>query len=134
MFQQDNRQSGYTALILVTIVSSVVLIVALLLSSLSLTETTISNDNAFSERALQLADSCADEAILRLNREFNGEEPTYTGGTLNINSNSCTITVTPSGSNRIVDITAIYQTNTTKKIQLTVQMSPSFDVVSWQEQ
>lgn len=134
MYQPDNKQKGYTSLILVIIVSAVVLIIAILVSSLSLNETIIGNEDSKSEKALQLADTCSHEAVLRLSREFNGEGGVYAGGTLNIGSDSCTITITPSGSNRVVDVESTLQGNTNKKIQLTIQMSPTFDVLSWQEQ
>lgn len=127
-------QKGYAVLLMVLVVSAAVLVIVLTISSIGINETLISSDDQQSERSFQIADACADESILRLNREFEGEEGAYTGGTLNFGSDSCTISVTTVGSNREVDIVSTVNGKINRKIQVVVQMTPSFSVLSWQEQ
>lgn len=131
---KNTHEQGYTVLIVVLMISAAVLVVVLALSSLGINETLISADDQQSEKSFQIAEACTDEAIIRLNRSFNGEEGVYSGGTLNFGTDSCTIGVVVAGSNRQVDVVSTVNGKINRKIQVIVQMSPSFSVLSWQEQ
>lgn len=72
------------------------------------------------------AESCAEEAILRLTRDLS-----YTGGTLILNQVTCTISVTGSGPYTI-DVAAVAN-SFTRNIQVVLDLSGGVDVVSWQE-
>ncbi|MBU1167137.1 hypothetical protein KKC60_01870 [Patescibacteria group bacterium] len=130
----QSKQSGQVALIAILIVSAAVLVVSLAVSSLGLNEMLMGFEGQQSERAFQIADTCADEGVLRLRRVYDGEEASYSGGTLTFGSDSCTIAVTVAGSNRILDVTSTVNSKINRKIQTVVQVSPSFQVLSWQEQ
>ncbi len=127
------NQSGQIALIAILIISAAVLVVSLAISSMGINEALMSFDEQRSENAFQIADGCIDEAILRLRRVKDGEEASYNGGTLNFGSNSCTITITTQGQNRIIDVTATVNSTIIRKIQATVRWNPSFALTSWQE-
>lgn len=132
--KKTNTQKGYTVLILVLVVAAGVLAIVLALSSQGLNETLISADDQTGERSFQIAEACIDEAVIRLSREFNGEEAAYTGGTLNFGSDSCTITITDLGTSRQVDVVSTVNTKINRKIRAVVQMTPTFELTSWQEQ
>jgi len=81
-------------------------------------------------QSLLAAESCAEEAMLRLSRSSS-----YTGGTLGVGESTCTITVTgtPCGSCTI-DV-ASTRDNFTRNIQVGVTVSgSSVDITSWEEE
>jgi uncharacterized protein YpmB len=129
-----NKESGQVALIAILIIAAAVLVVSLAASSMGVNEMIMSDDEKQSEQALRIADACVDEAVLRLRRVYDGEEVSYTGGTLNFGSDSCTITVTAQGDNRIIDVTSTVGSEVNRKIRVVVQWSPSFTFINWQEQ
>ncbi len=81
-----------------------------------------------SERAFALADGCTDEALLRLSRNAS-----YTGGTLSVGSDSCTIVVSGSGGTRVISISATVGGNT-RKLLINVSISGStVTITKWSE-
>ncbi|MBU1118378.1 hypothetical protein KKH43_00665 [Patescibacteria group bacterium] len=128
------KQRGQIALISVLIIAAAALIVALAMSSGGINESIISFDDEQSERAFQIADACVDEGLLRLQRVHAGEEVSYSGGTLNFGTDSCTITVTVLGSNRVVDVESTVNAKIHRKIQAIAQWTPTYELISWQEQ
>lgn len=72
-----------------------------------------------SERALTVADSCLHEALLGLK-----QNEMYSGGSLSLGSDSCTISVNGFGDARTITVTATSR-QTTREIQATVNLSAS---------
>lgn len=127
------KQNGQIALIAVLIISAAVLIVSLVISSIGVNETLISFDDQQGEQSFLIASSCADEALMRLQRVKAGEEATYIGGTLNFGTDSCIITVTPQVNDQIINVTSTVNSKINRKIQVVLQWIPNYSLTSWQE-
>jgi len=98
-----NNQRGYIALIAVLIISAVTLAIALSLSGLGVSETDTGLLRQQSAQAGTEAQSCLQEAELRL---MNNQS--YAGGTvMTFDIGTCTVTtVTTSGTDRIIDVSS----------------------------
>lgn len=127
------KEKGQIALIAILIISAAVLIVSLAISSIGVNESLMSFDDEQGEQAFLIANSCVDEALMRLKREKAGEEPVYSGGTLNFGSNSCIITITSQINSKTIDVTSTVNSKINRKIQAVIQWNPSFALTSWQE-
>jgi len=68
--------------------------------------------------------SCAQEALLQLRRNS-----AYTGGTLSLDSGSCTMNVNGSGNTRELQVISTLN-SFTSKLNLTVTLSP-FAITAW---
>jgi len=128
-----HKQNGQIALIAVLIISAAVLIISLVISSIGVNETLISFDDQQGEQSFLIANACADEALMRLQRVKAGEEVAYAGGTLNFGSDSCIITVTPQANDQIIDVVSTVNSKINRKIQVVLQWIPSYSLTSWQE-
>jgi hypothetical protein len=93
-FAMSNQQSqdGFTALITVLIVSAITLTIAVTTIFLSTSESLLGFSADRSHEALQIAESCTEEAYFRLKKDV-----AYSGGTLLFDTGSCVITLTGSG-------------------------------------
>jgi len=96
---KDN--SGLASLVAVLIISIVTLSIALSIALSGMTEVQSSLFTSKSNQALQLADSCAEEAYFRLKLD-----PSYTGGNLNLGSDSCGISISGTGNTRTITTSA----------------------------
>jgi hypothetical protein len=92
-----NNQRGYIALIAVLIISAVTLAIGLSLNTFGIQETQSGLLKQQSVQSSAFADSCLDEAYLRLERDNS-----YAGGKLNLDVSSCTITISIDGNDRII--------------------------------
>jgi len=126
-------EKGQIALIAVLTISAAVLIVSLAISSIGVNETLMSFDDQQGEQSFLIADSCVNEALMRLKRVKAGEEAAYVGGTLNFGTDSCIITVTPQVNNQIIDVTSTVNSKINRKIQVVLQWNPTYALTSWQE-
>lgn len=122
-----NNQSGYIALVAVIILASLGLAVAVTVSLNGINELGLSWQNYQVERAFTLADSCAEEALLRLSRETSDYLGTHI---LNFEADSCTIEASADSSGYLVKITSLAQNKYYRHLKLTTD----FDGVltSWQ--
>jgi len=93
------NQKGYIALIAVLIIMAVTLSIGLSLNILSIGETQSGLLKQQSAQSFAIADSCLQEAYLRIERDND-----YPGGSLNIGQGSCNITVVPQGADRIITV------------------------------
>lgn len=95
-FQSSRHPSGFSALLTVLILGVVSLTLAYSASILGLGEMEQGYTAQKGGEALFVADGCLEEALrrLRLNDGYTGSPD------LSVGSNSCTITVTPNGSQR----------------------------------
>ncbi|MFH0805067.1 MAG: hypothetical protein V1916_02635, partial [Patescibacteria group bacterium] len=90
----------YIALIAVVIILAVTLSVAMSLSGLGVTESRRGLLQQQGGEAFAAADSCLQEAYVRLRRD-----PNFAAGSLNVGGSSCTITVVAAGSDRTITST-----------------------------
>ena len=139
MRNRTNRHSEYRSITtdergVVAILAIIIITALVVLISTSLGLVAIGNlQIGFSEQRgndlLLTAESCTEEAILRLSRDN-----TYTGGSLTVGDVDCTIAVTgtPCGSCTIsTEATAV---GFTRNIQAGVTISGSaVDITSWEE-
>ncbi|MBT5808319.1 hypothetical protein HOI18_03525, partial [Candidatus Uhrbacteria bacterium] len=108
-------------------------LVVLIVTSVAFTgldDLDIGYSEELSNDILLSAESCAEEALIRLSRSSS-----YSGGSLTVGEAACTITVTgtPCGSCTI-DVAAVGQTYT-RNIQVGVTVtSGTIDITSWSEQ
>jgi hypothetical protein len=116
-----------TSLVIVVVLGVVgMLIVAM---GLALSTTAIQSNAAFIEnrRAVLIAESAAENALLRLLRD-----PSYTGETLTIDGGTATIVVTGSGNKTIDVTTSVGSTVKTLRVQ-TTDVNGITTVSSWNE-
>lgn len=127
------KENGQIALIAILIISAAVLIVSLAISSMGVNETLMSYDGEQGEQAFLIANACVDEALMRLRREKSGEEPAYSGGTLNFGVNSCIITITSQVNSKTINVVSTVNSKINRKIQAVIQWNPTYALTSWQE-
>ena len=121
-------QRGVVTLATTVVIFFVALVLVLSVQFLGVGELLIGFEEGKSEQAFEFADSCVDEAVLRVKRNNS-----YTGGTLSLEDASCTIVVSGGGSTRTIDVSATVGT-ITRKIQTVVTITGSpFSHVSWEE-
>ncbi len=123
-------QEGYIALISLLIIAAVTLVISTSLTIVSISEAQASLSFTEGIEARYMAESCTEEALLRLR-----DNSAYTSGTLTIENDSCTINIT--GGNPYT-ITVTGSTSTvptyTKKIQIIAKKAGrSINIISWQE-
>ncbi len=129
-----DQQHGYIALIAVLIITGVTLAISITLNLSGIQESRSGLLLQQTQQAQALADSCLDEAYLRVKRNSN-----YTGSVLNIADGSCTITVVPAGLlniDRIITAEATYE-NISRVIESRIRrniFTGSITVLYWQDQ
>lgn len=112
----------------VVIVSSAVLIMAYSASLLGLGELEMNYNQQKGSRVFSLADGCAEEAMRRVRLNIN-----YAGGTLNLRGGSCIISVTPSGADRTINISAT-EGEYYQSLEIIISLSGNIITInSWQE-
>ncbi len=124
---KDER--GAAALIVIVILMAVLVLVVSRVAFTGLDELSANQSAQLGTTIILSAESCAEEALLRLSRDN-----TYGGGSLTVGDTVCAISVsgTPCG-NCTVDVTANSQ-NYTRRIQASVNVSgPIVNVVNWSE-
>ena len=124
-----NDQRGAAALIVVVILLAVSALIVSSTALLGLDDLEIGYSAQLSGDVLLSAESCAEEALIRLSRNNS-----YNGGSLTVGEAQCTITITgePCGACTI-DVEATAE-NYTRNIQVGVTVSgSSVDVTSWSE-
>ena len=120
-------QNGMAVLIIILVLTSAMLAIALTLGIGSITQNQISLYQQKEEEVIIGADSCSEEAIMRLS--INN---TYSGGSLTIGDVSCTIAISGSMPDMIVDVVATKQAYT-KTLQVEVNLNSPVSVTSWNE-
>lgn len=123
-------KQGYVALITVLLVMFSVVAVGITVTLLSANGLVMSILNDHGTRAYYVADSCAHESLLQLKRTGLA----YVGNhSMNIGTDSCTITVTnTSGTLVVVDIVADFDQTLYRHVSITVETNP-FTVQDWKE-
>lgn len=125
-------QRGVVTLATTVIIFFVALTLAISVQFLGIGELIIGFQEGQSEQAFELADTCSQEALLRLKRSSS-----YTGDTLSVGLHSCTITVTGSGGTRNIVTTGTVGTAVRKlDIDITIVASGNVNVITvtdWDE-
>ncbi|MBI4713857.1 hypothetical protein HY771_01595 [Candidatus Uhrbacteria bacterium] len=124
---KDER--GAVALIVMVIFMAVLVLVVSRVALTGLDELAANQSAQIGTTTILSAESCAEEALLRLSRDNS-----YAGGSLTVGEVACTISVsgTPCGS-CTVDVTAS-ASNYTRRIQADVSVTgPAVNVVNWKE-
>lgn len=105
------NEDGAILLIAVIVMMAISLVVALTinLSGLSELQTGLTQDE--STESFLHAETCAEEAYYRLKRSS-----AYSGGTITFADGGCSITITPSGSNRTIEVSGTRE-DLTREIQ-----------------
>ena len=120
-----NNQKGMVALITILIISSMVLMITVSLSWRSTSELQLSWWSNQSEEVYGLANSCMEEGLNRLRLTWEDYD-----GSLELNGNSCIISITT-----VVDSATVVVTASIGDISrgITAVIADSFNFISWQE-
>ncbi|MBU2524841.1 hypothetical protein KKG71_06640 [Patescibacteria group bacterium] len=122
------NNKGISLLLVVIIISAVTMLIAY---SATITGVEESITGLHQSKALEIfsaTDGCMEEAIIKIKNSS-----TYTGESLTIGDVSCTITVSGSGTSRILNITSTMEGLYTREIEADVDWSSTFQVTAWRE-
>lgn len=123
------NQRGLTALVTLVIISFVALLVALSVNLISISEMQMGFEKSRSAKAFWAAEACLDEALIRLKRN-----PSYSGGSLVIDSaTTCSATVVPSGSKRIITTIGTVDGIIIRRIEAQADVSGRVALDYWKE-
>lgn len=123
----DQTKSGYAAITSMLVVTAVLVMVGTGVSLLSIGNAQMSLGATQASGAHTLAESCIEEALLKLN--LNSSIPT----SVTTPQGTCTITLdSQSGTTYTFSVTAA-QNNRTKKITVSASRTNAVGVISWQE-
>ncbi len=130
----SSSQKGVAALLVVVVILALLLSIGLVVTRFALNELSLTSEADQSNRALQIAEACADEAVYRLKLDSG-----YAGGSLSLSGGDCTVAVAGGGSTRTLTITSTYLV-TTRNLTLTVDLLTNNDTTAegtaidnWQE-
>lgn len=129
--KHKKHQQGFIAFTSLLVVSAVTLAIAASISLLGIGEANTSLGFKKGQEALKVAEGCAEEALLRLRDNAN-----YADSSLNVGNGSCNISISGTGRDRTINITATIfgPPNYVKKIQVTAKRAgSSINLISWQE-
>lgn len=125
--KKDER--GMAALLIVLVFSAAALLIAWSATILGIGEVSMGYTVQKGQQSLFFANGCVEESLRQLQMNEN-----WSGGTLNLSDGSCIISVTPSGNNRSISVSALSD-NFNKKFLVSTMVSSSVVTVnSWQEQ
>ncbi len=127
-YQLPTKEGGFAVMIAIIVIGAATLIMAYSSSILSMGELELGYYSEKGEEAFAVADGCMEESMRRLRIDSG-----YSGGILNLGSGSCTISISPSGSDRIITVTGTVD-NYNKKIEANITLSGN-DIIlnSWEE-
>lgn len=125
------NEKGFIAITSILIVSAIVLAIGIGVSLRAIGETDMSLGEELSIRALNLADACAEDAMLKLknNLSYSGDESIVIDG-----SNSCDILlVEGSGNNNRIIKTESLVGGYKRKVKVEITTVSPLNVASWGE-
>lgn len=128
-FFDKTRRDGRGAALLVTVIIISAGIVSIVIGAgfNAMSENFIIMHQDISQKTFFHADSCAEEAMIRLNRNN-----VYVGETFNIDNTVCTVTASGSGVVRTLRVSA-ERNEYEKIIEVSVRLFPQFTLLSWKE-
>ncbi|KKQ51850.1 MAG: hypothetical protein UT19_C0005G0033 [Candidatus Woesebacteria bacterium GW2011_GWB1_39_10b] len=119
------------ALTSILIISAITLSIAISISLLGVGEAKSSLDYKKGGETLKIAEACVEEALLRLK-----SDESYLGASLTVGDGLCNISVSGSGLDRTIDVTAQITNGIsyTKKIQVTAKRTgTAINITGWNE-
>ncbi len=122
---------GYIALTSILVISAVALAISISISLLGVGEAKSSFDYKKGQETLKIAESCIEEALLRLRNDSN-----YAGASLNVGNGTCSINVSGADADRTIDVSAQLTnlSSYTQNIQVTAKRTGnSINIVSWNQ-
>ena len=128
---EKSKKKGAAMLVTTIVVIATALALAISVEYLGIGEMVISLGDTQSEQALETAQSCVNDALLKI-RNNNNYAGTYSQ---NIGSGSCVITVTVNGTSRTISSIATVSA-TVRKILVGASIlgtPPSVTITSWSE-
>jgi Flp pilus assembly pilin Flp len=129
-FHWINDQRGAAAIMVTVIMLVVATLVVSTTALIGLDDLEIGYSAQVGEDALLSAESCVEEAFVRLSRDTS-----YSGGSLDVGNARCTITVTGTPCGTCTISAQATQAEFTRTVQVGVSISGgTLDITSWQEQ
>ena len=104
MQNKFHNQEGVVLLVTVMIILAVTLLTSLTVSMGGINELDLGFSQDQSQRALQIADSCAEDAYFRVKKN-----PGFTTGSITLAEGNCTISIVPSGATRSITATGVFR-------------------------
>lgn len=119
---------GAAALISVVVIMALVVLIVTAVALAGITTLEHGFSEQVSTDVILSSETCAEEAIMRLQRDNS-----YAGGSLTVGDVSCTISVSGSGGTRTIDVVATEQ-NYTRRLSVGLSISGSTSTItSWTE-
>lgn len=118
------KANGFILIITVIIIAAIISVILISISLSAVTRLESTNIALQGVRATILAESCAAEGLLQLNRDNS-----YSGASFNLGAGSCTIEVSALGANKQITVTGTLN-NYVSSLTLEASMSP-FHIVTW---
>jgi Tfp pilus assembly protein PilX len=130
IFNFQKSKKGQAALPAIILVSAIVLTIGLAIVSLGLAEHNIAYNNRLSSRAFDLAETCAEDANLKIARD-----PNFSGNyNLQISGNQCNIVIeTNLTTKKIIASAQVQQVWRTIEATFSVEENGELNLVSWKE-
>ncbi|MDD3646959.1 MAG: hypothetical protein PHS44_00455 [Candidatus Dojkabacteria bacterium] len=123
-----NKQNGAALLVSLLVISALALVLAIAVNLSAVDEVLRSSQGRSSLRSRTIADSCLEEAMLRLKRNSS-----YMGETLNFEYGTCNVTILEAGTIRTVNIYASEETSVTE-LSVEVELSGTVPIInSWKK-
>ena len=120
---------GISLLIVVLVISAMALLIATTAGFIGIDALQTSMRQSTTLQAFVGADGCMEIAIKKLRDDRN-----YSGETITLGDNTCVITVTGSGTARMIKASAAYVSSAyLREIQVDVDWRTTYQVTSWQE-
>lgn len=128
----NSKNGGFSALLIIVVIASVMLIISLNASLLGLGELDLGYTSQKGGEAYAFADGCVEESLRRFSLDTN-----YTGETFIMGNNSCSIEVTKSGlyatSTVTASTTSAYYKTLETAFTFTDNVHPTITIISWTE-
>lgn len=129
-FHWINNESGAAAIVTVIIILVVAMLIVSTTAFIGVDDLEIGHTSQIGGHTLRSAESCVEEALLRLSRDSS-----YSGGTLDVGDASCNIVVTGTPCGTCSITTEAVQATLTRTIEVGVTISGgTIDITSWEEQ
>lgn len=126
------NNEGFIAFTSLLIISAIALAVSISIATLGVSSARSSLDYKKGKETYAIAKSCSEIALLKLR-----DNATYSGEGLNVGNGSCVITVSGSGTDRTIDITATITNpppSFTKSLRLTAKrVGNSINITTFSE-
>ncbi|EKD33410.1 MAG: hypothetical protein ACD_76C00036G0003 [uncultured bacterium] len=125
----NNNRRGFASLATVVVIFFTALLLAISIQFIGLGQIQLGFSNVLSVQSQTLSDGCLSEALIRLK-----ENQSYTGGTVTVGNDSCTIVVTGSGLTRTINTTGIVNNIIERRIEANITFVGSRPTIdSWEE-